>query len=186
MSHEPNDGWRCFIPAGAQVLKDALLIKEGNPAIAITAAMGHNHPSIGNRRWLLYPKSMYMGLGSSKSYTVIKAIDQARELDSLKYKNQYIVWPPETIAPKMLAFKKWSFSIQQNLKEATVTMKTNTGETIPVVLEKIENGYGLNTLVWEPKLNEIQWNNETIFNITIQLKNGKNYSYKTRLLDIKP
>jgi hypothetical protein len=86
----------------------------------------------------------------------------------------------------MLAFKKWSFSIQQNLKDATVTMKTNTGETIPVVQEKIENGYGLNTLVWEPKLNEIQWNDETIFNITIQLKNGKNYSYKTRLLDIKP
>jgi tetratricopeptide (TPR) repeat protein len=186
MSHEPNDGWRCYIPAGAQVLKDALLIKEGNPAIAITAAMGHNHPSIGNRRWLLYPKAMYMGLGSSKSYTVIKAIDQARELDSLKYKKQYIVWPPETIAPKMLAFKKWSFSIQQNLSDATVTMKTNTGESITVVQEKPENGYGINTLVWEPKLNEIQWNNETIFNITIQLKNGKNYSYKTRLLDIQP
>lgn len=186
MSHEPNDGWRCYIPAGAQILKDALLIKDGNPAIAITAAMGHNHPSIGNRRWLLYPKAMYMGIGTSKSYTIIKAIDQTRELDSLKYKNQYIVWPPENIAPKMLAFKKWSFSIQQNIDDAQVSMKTNTGETINITQEKPEYGYGLNTLVWEPKLNEISLSDDTNIEVMIKLKNGKNYSYKTRLIDIKP
>src|SRR5574343_21785 len=40
MSHEPNDGWRCFIPAGADALKNAILSKDGNPAIAVTAAMG--------------------------------------------------------------------------------------------------------------------------------------------------
>jgi tetratricopeptide (TPR) repeat protein len=109
MSHEPNDGWRCFIPAGADVLKDALLIKESNPSIAITAAMGHSHPTVGHRRWLLYPKSMYLGLGTSKTYSVIKAIDNSRELDTNKYKNQFVAWPPENLVPKMLILKNGVF-----------------------------------------------------------------------------
>ncbi|MEX0596022.1 MAG: CAP domain-containing protein, partial [Candidatus Paceibacterota bacterium] len=186
MSHEPNDGWRCFIPAGSDVLKEALLIKESNPSIAVTAAMGHTHYTVGHRRWLLYPKSLYLGMGSSKNYSVIKVIDNSRELDSNKYKNQFIAWPPENIAPKMLCFKKWSFSIQQNLDGAIVSMKDNKGNNIDLVQEKIENGYGLNTLVWEPKINLSNITDQDVFTITIKLKNNKIYTYKMQLLDINP
>ncbi|MDP2175722.1 MAG: CAP domain-containing protein [Bacteroidota bacterium] len=186
MSHEPNDGWRCFIPAGADVLKDALLIKEPNPSIAITAAMGHAHPTVGHRRWLLYPKSLYLGMGTSKNYSVIKAIDNSRELDTNKFKNQFIAWPPENLVPKMLVFKKWSFSIQQNLEGATVSMKDLNGNNIELIQEVNENGYGLNTIVWEPKINLSNITDQDIFTITIRLKNNKTFIYKTQLIDVNP
>jgi len=184
LSHVPNDGWRCYIPAGVDALKDAILIKELNPAIAITAAMGQNHPTVGNRRWLLYPKSQFLGIGASKNYTIIKAIDHSRELDTNKYKNQFIAWPPENGVSKMLLFRKWSFSINQNLKEATVKMADNEGNDIELKQEIIENGYGLNTIVWEPIIKLDNYLDKEI-TILITLENKKTYSYKTKIYDYK-
>lgn len=184
LSHVPNDGWRCYIPAGVDALKDALLIKEVNPAIAITAAMGQNHPTVGNRRWLLYPKSQFLGIGASKNYTIIKAIDHSREMDTNKYKNQFVAWPPENGVSKMLLFKKWNFSIIQNLEEATVKMTDYEGNNIELKQETIENGYGLNTIVWEPIIKLENYIDKEI-TVTITLKNKKTYIYKTKIYDFK-
>lgn len=182
LNHQPNDGWRCFIPAGADALKEALLIKESNPSIAITAAMGHHHPTVGNRRWLLYPKAQYMGFGNSKNYSIIKAIDQSRDLDTNKYKTQFVCWPPENGVSKMLVFKKWSFSLQADFTNAVVTMKDAKGNTIEVKQEANEPGYGLNTIVWEPVWNMNDYLNQEIL-ISIKLKNNTVYTYKTKVLE---
>ncbi len=185
MSHDPNDGWRCFIPAGADALKNSLLTKDGNPAIAVTAAMGQNHATVGNRRWLLYPQSAYMGIGTSKSYTVIKAVDQSQTLDTNKYKSQYIAWPPANTCPKMLVFKKWSFSIDQNTEGAIVTMKDASGNDVELKQETNANGYGLNTVVWEPKINAATLTDNTAFTVTVKLKNNKTYTYTVNIIDVK-
>lgn len=184
MSHEPNDGWRCFIPAGLDALKNSILSKDGNPTIAITASMGQNHATVGNRRWLLYPKAQYMGIGTSRSYSVIKAIDNTRDLDSNKYKNQFVAWPPAMESPKMLLFKKWSFSIDRKLEGAVVTMKDASGNAVPLKQEAVVNGYGLNTLVWEPQINPTQLTDNSIFIVTIKLADGKTFTYKVILIDI--
>jgi hypothetical protein len=185
MSHEPNDGWRCFIPAGADALKNAILSKDGNPAIAVTAAMGQNHATVGNRRWLLYPNAAYMGIGTSKSYTAIKAIDNSAGIDSNKYKQQYVSWPPANACPKMLVFKKWSFSIDQVLEGAVVTMKDGSGAAVELKQESIVNGYGMNTLVWEPQINVMSLADNSSFTVTVVLKNKKAYSYVVNVIDVK-
>lgn len=181
MSHEPNDGWRCFIPAGADALKSAILTKDPNPAIAITAAMGQNHATVGNRRWLLYPRATYMGIGTSNTFTVIKAIDQSGELDTSKYKKQFVSWPPASYCPKLLVFKKWSFTLDADLKGATVTMKDGTGNAVALKLEEVSNGYGFNTLVWEP---ELTLASSMDYTVNIKLANGKNFQYKVNIIDI--
>lgn len=185
MSHEPNDGWRCFIPAGADALKNAILSKDGNPAIAITAAMGQNHATVGNRRWLLYPNAAYMGIGTSKSYTAIKAIDNSQGIDSNKYKQQFVAWPPADACPKMLVFKKWSFSIDQPLEGAVVSMKDGSGAAVELKQEAIVNGYGMNTLVWEPQINVMSLADSSKFTVNITLKNKKTYTYVVSIIDVK-
>lgn len=186
MSHDPSDGWRCYVPAGADALKNSLLIRESNPAIAITAAMGHDHPTAGNRRWLLYPYSLYMGIGTSKTFSAIRVVDESRDLDTNKYKNQYIAWPPAGYCPKMFMFKKWSFSIDRNLKDAVVTMKNSEKQNIELKQESIANGYGLNTLVWTPQINPAEVTENSVFFITVKLGDGTTYNYTVSFLDIKP
>ncbi len=185
MSHEPNDGWRCFIPAGFDALKLSVLSKDGNPAIAIMAAMGQNHPTVGNRRWLLYPYSQLMGIGTSNNYTSILTIYNSNKFDTAKYKSQYIAWPPASYCPKMMIYKKWSFTIDQNLKGAIVIMKDSKGDIVPLKIENLVPGYGLNTVVWEPEINPqiLQDNDE--FSVTITLSNAKVYNYKVKVADIK-
>lgn len=184
MSHEPSDGWRCFIPAGLDALKNAILSKDGNPAIAVTAAMGQNHPSVGNRRWLLYPKAQYMGIGTSKTYTAIKAVDQTRELDSIKYRQQYVAWPPAGDCPKMLIFKKWSFSIDLKLEGAVVRMTDAQGNAVGLKQEIVVNGYGMNTLVWEPELNAGSLPDNSLYQVEIRLKDGQIFRYQVRMIEI--
>lgn len=184
MSHSPNAGWRCFIPAGADALSNSILSKDANPSIAVTAAMGQNHATVGNRRWLLFPKAQFMGIGSSKTFTAIKALDYSRFMDSNKYKNQFIAWPPAKDCPKMLLFKKWSFSLDADMNGATVSMKYSNGESIELKQENVVDGYGLNTLVWEPQLNANALEDNTAIQVNIKLKNGKTYSYTVNAIDV--
>lgn len=185
MTHNPNDGWRCYVPAGADALKDAILSKDGNPAIAITAAMGQNHSTVGNRRWLLYPNALYMGIGTSKTYTAIKAIDDNRGIDSNKYKNQYVAWPPANACPKMLIFKKWSFSIDLDLNGATISMKDGSGQAVELKQEPYTAGYGMNTIVWEPTIPAASLTDGSVFHVTVKLKSGKTYQYTVKIIDVK-
>ncbi|MES2618245.1 MAG: hypothetical protein V4613_10220 [Bacteroidota bacterium] len=186
MSHSPNDAWRCFIPAGFDALKLSILSRDGNPAIAITAAMGQNHTTVGNRRWLLYPYAQYMGIGTSINYTSILAVDHTNKADSVKYKNSFIAWPPEGYSPKMTLYKKWSFSIDRKLTGATVTMKNGKGENIALKIEPLANGYGLNTLVWEPEINAATLADNEEFTVTVKLGDGKIFTYKVTIIDVKP
>jgi hypothetical protein len=184
MSHEPSDGWRCFIPAGLDALKQGIISKDANPAIAITASMGQNHPSVGNRRWLLNPKTQYMGIGTSKTYSVIYALDQSRIVDSNQYKNQFISWPPAKECLKMLVFKKWSFSLDTELKGAVVEMQDAQGNPIELKQEAIINGYGMNTLVWEPNINLKTIDKNSTFKVNITLANKSNFQYVVNVIDI--
>jgi hypothetical protein len=84
----------------------------------------------------------------------------------------------------MLAFKKWSFSLDVDLAGATVKMSNSKGQSVELNQENLSQGYGINTLVWEPKINMNQLENEAVFTVIIQLKNGKNYTYRVRFIDI--
>ncbi|MEZ4804376.1 MAG: hypothetical protein R2852_02525 [Bacteroidia bacterium] len=184
MSHEPSDGWRCFIPAGFDALRTSILSKDGNPSIAITAAMGQNHPTVGNRRWLLYPKALNMGIGTANSYTAIRAVDNSREIDSVKYTKKFVAWPPAKECPKMLMFKKWSFSIDLPLDGATVQMKDQDGFEVELKQDANAEGYGLNSLVWEPSISLASITPETNYTVKIKLKDGQTFTYTVKPIDI--
>jgi hypothetical protein len=126
-----------------------------------------------------------MGIGTSKSYTAIKAIDNSQGIDSNKYKQQFVAWPPVDACPKMLVFKKWSFSIDQPLEGAVVSMKDGNGAAVELKQEAIVNGYGMNTLVWEPQINAMSLADNSSFTVSVVLKNKKAYSYVVNVIDVK-
>jgi len=68
----------------------------------------------------------------------------------------FVAWPSPGYVPYMLAFPRWSFSYPRaDFKDATVTLMKD-GSRINLAIRNVKNGYGENTLVWEPAANTHQ------------------------------
>jgi hypothetical protein len=63
----------------------------------------------------------------------------------------WVAWPPRGFVPYPLVPDFWSFSYPEaSFRGAKVTMRRN-GTRIPVTLQRIQHGFGDNTLAWRPK-----------------------------------
>jgi hypothetical protein len=109
-------------------------------------------PSVGHRRWFLYPPHKVMGIGATFSernsaYTIWVH----RKPESRPSSPEWVAWPPRGYVPFKILPGFWSFSYPNaSFRNAKVTMRHN-GARISVSLQKVRNGYGDNTLVWKPK-----------------------------------
>ena len=186
LSHEPDSRWSCYTDEGAHAARYSLLSKGANTTIAVTSFMADNqNPSVGNRRWLLYPNGLALGHGSSENACAIWASDDSGSIDTNLYKEQFVAWPPEGNIPKMMVFKYWSFSIDQDLKDAKVSMKM--GDTnIAVKLNYFEGGNRLPSLVFEPLLDLSTLTGKTKLDVSVELKNGRRYDYSVFVFDFDP
>ncbi|MBI1305348.1 MAG: hypothetical protein GC181_01900 [Bacteroidetes bacterium] len=185
LSHEPKGNWSCFSDEGAEACKYSLLIKDANTTMAVTSFFADNsNPTVGNRRWLLYPNGLALGHGSTENYCAIWALDDSGVVDTNKYKNDFVAWPPEGLLPKMMVFRQWSFSINQDIKGAKVTL-TENGKEIPISLNPVIEGYGLPTLVWTPQLDLSTFpsDKDREITVTVLLKNGRKYTYIVRIMN---
>jgi hypothetical protein len=183
LDHEPKTNWRCYTDEGAFAARNALMLQGTHTSRAITSFFADNqNPTLGNRRWMLFPNGKFYGFGGTEEYSVLWVLDDSGNIDSSIYETQFISWPPEGYLPKMMVFKYWSFSLDQDLNGATITMTSN-GENIPVTVQPVEDGYGLNTIVWEPNtpLNKVK--EDKIVEVTVTLKNGRRYSYTVHIMN---
>ena len=179
LDHEPTTSWRCYSDEGATAAKHSLMGK-GNTSLAVTAMMAdQENPSVGNRRWLLYPNGKVYGHGSTDNYCVIWALDDSGTIDTLQYAEQPVCWPPADYVPQMMLFKHWSFSIMQDLDSAQVTVTMN-GKEVPIKVEKLIEGYGAPTLVFTPQIDLRTLPDKATFEVTVTLSNGSQYSYTVR------
>ncbi|MBO6516689.1 MAG: CAP domain-containing protein [Bacteroidia bacterium] len=186
LSHEPDSRWRCYTDEGAHAARYSLLTKGATTTRAVTSFMADTkNPSVGNRRWLLYPNGLALGHGSTENATVIWALDDSGSVDTNIYSNRFVAWPPEGSLPKMMVFNHWSFSLKQDLTDAVVTM-TAGEDSIPVQVFDLVDGYGLPTLVWQPQtdIKSLPHNTEVL--VGIELKNGRKYTYTVKIIDFDP
>lgn len=183
LDHEPKRAWRCYSDEGATAARYSLLTQGANTTMAVTSFFADNqNPSVGNRRWMLYPNSMSLGHGSTENYCVLWALDDSGTVDTNLYKEQFISWPPEGIIPKMMAFRYWSFSLDQDLKGAKVVMKEGN-TVIPVKMVDQVPGYGLPTIVWETEIDPRTFQEDHTYTITVSLKNGRIYTYSVLIIN---
>ena len=60
-----------------------------------------------------------------------------------------VAWPPEHYVPEELRGYRWSFSLEgADFQQSSVTVKRN-GKAVDITVHEPDDGYGLNTLVWD-------------------------------------
>jgi hypothetical protein len=161
LSHSPSTDWLCYTAEGAQAAgRSNLCLGRYGPA-AITGYMydpGDGNYAVGHRRWILYPQTQWMGSGD------IPPVDDHRPANALwvfdehmweprpETREEFVAWPPPGYVPYQVVFPRWSLAYAgADFSQATVTMRS-AGHGIPVTVRPVVNGYGENTLVWEPEL----------------------------------
>lgn len=185
LNHEPKPNWSCYTKDGAMAAQYSLLTEGANTTLAVTSFFADNrNPSVGNRRWLLYPNGKAYGHGSTPNYSVIWALDDSGNVDTNLFKNKFVAWPPEGPLPKMMAFRYWSFSLSQDLSGATVELFEN-GEQVAIKQQELVVGYGMNTLVWEPQTSFKEMEADRQFRVVVKLTNGRIYEYDVTIMDFE-
>ena len=157
LSHSPPSNWQCYTSAAATAAGSSNLALGSTGPRAIDryiADSGSNNSAVGHRRWILHPPRSSFGIGSVGGTTRdanalwVFAGTTTRPLADI------VAWPPRGFVPYRLVYPRWSFSLNSspgaNFSSASISMNENG---IPVVLNIVSsnaNGYGDNTLVWEP------------------------------------
>jgi hypothetical protein len=111
-----------------------------------------NYP-IGHRRWMLYPPLIAVGHGDTdvSDALVVLPSTQYALWGARPSSPEWVRWPPEGHVPYQVAYPRWSISHNPNsdFSAANVSMSAG-GSPIAVSVRQLVNGYGDNTLVWEP------------------------------------
>ncbi len=163
LSHDPDPSWRCYSQIGEEGAGNSNLSIGRYGVDAISNGQfrdqGSNNTAVGHRRWILYPPTQYMGTGDippTDDYSPSNAlyvVDSEHWGTRPKTRDPFVAWPPPGYVPYQVVYPRWSFSYPSaDFSQATVVM-TRAGKTLAVQLLTVKNGYGDNTLVWEPQEN---------------------------------
>jgi hypothetical protein len=159
LNHFPPADWSCYTADGAEAASNSTLSLGHNGPSAITGFIfdaGSNNSFVGHRRWILYPQTQAMGTGdipSSGSYSASHALwvfDSNMWAPRPATRSEYVSWPPPGFVPYMLVPPRWSFSYSGADFSSTLVTMTSGGNSVPVQLEQVHDGYGENTIVWAP------------------------------------
>lgn len=188
LSHTPPTTWTCYTADGASAAGSSNLALGGNSSGAITMYMddyGSGNYMVGHRRWILYTKASVMGAGSTSGAQALWVIGGTTTPASVP---EFIAWPPKGYVPAPLVYARWSLSVPSaDFSAATVTMTDGTGTSIASsIVSSTNNGYGDNTIVWEPTGINTSSATDVIYHVTVGnvTVNGatKNYTYDVTII----
>ena len=156
LNHSPPTSWKFYTVDGSEAAYASNLALGTYGPAAVDGYMyddGAGNQIVGHRRWLLYSLAREMGTGdipASGSYlssNVLWVIGNFKTAATAKFS----AWPNEGYVPDSLVPARWSLSYPgANFTSATVTM-TRNGTNVPLtVVSRTDNGYGDNTIVWQP------------------------------------
>lgn len=151
LSHAPDSGYACYTAQGREAAGKSNLYLGSWGAKAVSGYVrdpGDGNQLVGHRRWILYPPLNRIGLGFTDSADAMWVIGGNRARPATP---EAVAWPPAGYVPNALVYPRWSYSRHDaDFSQARVTMKGPAGENVPLLQNRVANGYGDNTLVWEP------------------------------------
>ena len=149
LSHSPGTSWACYSPAGAESAGRANLtlgVIGANGVEGQVEDPGATNTALGHRRWLLFPPLTEVGLGSTSRAGVVEVIGAFGSGTSA---SPWVAWPPAGFVPHDVVFDRWSISRPgADFTGASVSL-TRNGQSVPVTLLPIAEGFGDPTLGWE-------------------------------------
>ena len=160
MDHFPPQQWRCYSADGSEAARHANFYLSVRAPDAIDGYLldpGDGNDAVYHRRWLLYPQTREMGTGDVPQEGDYAAANALWVVDDNHYfddrpatRDDFVAWPPPGFVPSSFITRRWSFSYANAAFEHAAITLTLNGEPVDVQVLPIANGYGENTLVWEP------------------------------------
>lgn len=157
ISHDVTPDWACFsadAQEGAHLSSIALVVNGTEAIDSFMRDAGALNHGTNHRRWLLFPNTMFMGLGDVRTADPQRTASAFTAFDGLyngnrpALKREFVAWPPPGWVPYQVVFPRWSFAFPgADLTAATVTM-TRAGQPVEVAVEPYDDGAGEPTLVW--------------------------------------
>jgi uncharacterized protein YkwD len=158
LNHNPPSSWTCWTSAGASAAGSSNLALGAAGPGAIVLYMtdpGSGNYFVGHRRYVLYPRRNQFGSGSVGESTpqanalYVFTTTVARPATPTK-----VAWPPEGYVPYQVVYARWSMALNTSstvsFASANVTMTEGGSPVSLSVVSRVDNGYGDNTIVWEP------------------------------------
>ncbi|MFO7682996.1 MAG: CAP domain-containing protein [Chloroflexota bacterium] len=160
LNHTPPTNWLCYSQDGYDGASSSNLYLGIYGPAAISGYMydpGSGNTFVGHRRWILYPQTQQMGTGDVPPQNGYRAANALWVFDANNIwgprpvtREAFVAWPPPGYVPYQLVYPRWSFAYAgADFSGAWVTM-TQNGQPVAVQVNPLANGYGENTLVWEP------------------------------------
>ncbi len=189
LSHAPPTTWACYSAAGADAAghSNLALGASGPRTIGLYMADG-GIPSLGHRRWVLYPPQTAIGTGDTSNANSLWVLGASGARPATP---NSVAWPaagfvPYQLIPSSIA---WSFSMDgANFASTSVTVtKVGTGN-VPVTRAVLDVGYGDNTISFMPTTGVWPYatTGDTSFDVQINgvILNGatRNFSYRVTLI----
>jgi hypothetical protein len=193
LSHAPPPTWECYTAAGANAAGRSNLAYGSYGPSAVNGFMedsGGGNEVVGHRRWLLYSLAVSMGTGDipgDGGYPQTNAIWVIGD-PGTEPAPAFAAWPNRGYSPFPLMPARWSLSYPNaNFGAATVTMTVNGAPVSTNVISTSANGYGDNTIVWEPGGLPTSVTTDVVCNVTVSGISGAggvtSYSYPVNLFD---
>ena len=191
-SREPGpETHTCYTKDAGQAAMFGQMVKDPNPAIALTVLMSdEKSEELYNRQFVLAPNSRKLGIGASENNTVAWVTTPTDKLiDTAYYNTHFIAWPP-AYCPKMFLFDKWSFSMYGDFGKAKVSIELVSNKTkaskVIANTTKVEKApmMPFSTLVISPAISEKELNeiaDGDFFRISIELNPKKKYVYTSSI-----
>lgn len=183
-SREPKpETHQCYTEDAKEAAEVAQAILENNPAQCVTIFMDDTKSQeMVNRMSILNPEALDMGFGSAENNSVFWLLDVGGAPDSVYYQTHFVSWPPAGFCPKMLVFKKWTFSIAADVKEAKVSITDKDGKDVPTTINVYPlSGMLLNTLTLQPNIDTKKLTDKDFYTVTVELKDKRKFNYKVQL-----
>ncbi len=154
LSHNPPASWNCYTADGAEACANSNLSLGNHSVNAVSGQVrddGSNNKACGHRRWILYSRLKTVGHGSTSSSQALWVLGNGGNPLPSNLPS-FISWPPKGYVPAPVVYNRWSLSIPAaNFANAAVTMTDDSGSPVSLtIVSSIDNGYGDNTIVWEP------------------------------------
>ena len=186
IDHFPPNTWACWTQSGydgAGITNLATTHSTAAVTLFIEDPGSFNH-AVGHRRWILHSDKTQFSYGTTSQYMALTITGVAGGNTKIP---DFIAYPPGTYVPQQLVFPKWSFSIPSaDFTSANVAMTGPDGNVTLTIISRTDNGYGDNTIVWEPQ--GIVTNSPSDVEYTVTVTGVLNaaqadYTYKTTIVD---
>lgn len=156
IDHYPGTDWTFYSADGALAASKSNLSLGNFGPQAVNDQItddGVDNEIVGHRRWLLYRLAREMATGDVPPTASRPSSNAVWVIGNFKSSApaRFVAWPNAGYVPRGVVPARWSLSYPNADFSAAVVTMSRGGVAVPLtVVSRTDDGYGDNTLVWEP------------------------------------